>query len=117
MRWQLKARLLARSPCAFERFASDVLTYLGIANVAVTRPSGDGGVDAHGELVRESRLVRVPPGMPVKRHRSIVQHSAAAGGHGPRGRGGGTATPPPAWGARSGRTHAGLRYYSERSQS
>lgn len=40
--------------------------------MAVTRYSGDGGVDAHGDLIASSRLVRVPTGVQVKRHRNNV---------------------------------------------
>ena len=69
----LHERLLALSPRAFELFAGELLVYLGLHNVAVTRAVGDGGIDAHGELGPESGLVRVLSGVQVKRHRRNVQ--------------------------------------------
>ena len=73
IRRQLKQRLLALPPRAFELFAGDLLIYIGLQNVAVTRYIGDGGIDAHGDLVAISDLVRVPTGVQVKRHRHNVQ--------------------------------------------
>jgi hypothetical protein len=73
MRRQLKQRLLALPPRAFELFAGDLLTYIGLQNVAVTRSIGDGGIDAYGDLVATSNLVHVPTGVQVKRHRHNVQ--------------------------------------------
>jgi Restriction endonuclease len=70
---QLKARLLELTPRAFEFFAGDLLTYIGLQNVAVTRHTGDGGIDAHGDLMANSGLVRVPTGVQVKRHRNNVR--------------------------------------------
>ena len=75
IRRQLKARLLALSPRAFELFSGDLLTYVGLKNVAVTRYTGDGGVDARGDLISESQLVCVPTGVQVKRYQSNVQRS------------------------------------------
>jgi hypothetical protein len=73
IRRQLKQRLLALPPRAFELFAGDLLVYIGLQNVAVTRYIGDGGIDAHGDLIATSHLVRVPTGVQVKRHRHNVQ--------------------------------------------
>src|SRR5215212_5184432 len=73
IRRHLKQRLLALPPRAFEQFAGDLLTYIGLQNVAVTRYIGDGGIDAHGDLVASSNLVRVPTGVQVKRYRHNVQ--------------------------------------------
>lgn len=70
---QLKDRLLNLSPRAFELFAGDLLEYIGLQNIAVTRYIGDGGIDAHGELIASSSLVRVPTGVQVKRHRANVR--------------------------------------------
>lgn len=75
VRRQLKDRLMALSPRAFELFVGDLLTYVGLRNVAVTRYTGDGGVDAHGDLISESQLVCVPTGVQMKRHRNNVQRS------------------------------------------
>ena len=72
---EIKARLLAMTPRAFELFAGDLLVYIGLQNVAVTRYIGDGGIDAHGDLITDSGLVRVPTGVQVKRHRHNVQRS------------------------------------------
>src|SRR5215216_165012 len=73
IRRQLKQRLLALSPRAFELFAGDFLQYVGLQHIAVTRYIGDGGIDAHGDLVASSNLVRVPTGVQVKRYRHNVQ--------------------------------------------
>src|SRR5215216_4715352 len=70
---EIKARLLALSPRAFELFAGDFLQYVGLQHIAVTRYIGDGGIDAHGDLVASSNLVRVPTGVQVKRYRHNVQ--------------------------------------------
>jgi hypothetical protein len=75
IRRQLKQRLLALPPRAFELFAGDLLVYIGLQNVAVTRYIGDGGIDAHGDLTAESGFVRVPTGVQVKRNRHNVQRS------------------------------------------
>ena len=71
LRRQLRARLLALHPRAFELFAGDLLEYVGLRDVAVTRHSGDGGIDAYGTLV--TPLLRIPVGVQVKRHRANVQ--------------------------------------------
>ena len=87
VRRQLKQRLLALSPRAFELFAGDLLGYIGLENVMVTRYVGDGGIDAHGDLIAASSLVRVPTGVQVKRHHNNVrrpdidQFIGALGGH------------------------------------
>lgn len=70
---EIKARLLAMTPRAFELFAGDLLVYIGLQNVAVTRYIGDGGIDAHGDLIADSGLVRVPTGVQVKRHRDNIR--------------------------------------------
>lgn len=72
IRRRLREQLLDFSPRAFELFAGNLLEYIGLQNVAVTQYSGDGGIDAHGELVAVSNLVRVPTGVQVKRHRNNV---------------------------------------------
>lgn len=87
IRRQLKDRLLNLSPRAFELFAGDLLAYVGLQNVAVTNYSSDGGIDAHGDLVSSSSLVRVPTGVQMKRHKANVrrpdidQFIGALGGH------------------------------------
>lgn len=73
LRRRLKERLLALSPRAFEYFAGDLLTYVGLQSVEVTRYSGDGGIDAQGFLSARSELVRVRTGVQVKRHRQNVR--------------------------------------------
>jgi hypothetical protein len=75
IRRQLKIRLLDLSPRAFELFAGDLLVYLGLQDVAVTRYIGDGGIDAHGDIVTHSGIVRIPTGIQVKRQRQNVQRS------------------------------------------
>jgi hypothetical protein len=60
VRRQLKIRLLDLSPRAFELFAGDLLVYIGLQDVAVTRYVGDGGIDAHGDIVTNSGIVRIP---------------------------------------------------------
>lgn len=87
VRRQIKQRLLALSPRAFELFSGDLLGYIGLENVSVTRYTGDGGIDAQGDLIAVSNLVRVPTGVQVKRHRNNVrrpdidQFIGALGGH------------------------------------
>lgn len=73
LRRRLKDRLLNLSPRAFEYFAGDLLTFIGLQEVEVTRFSGDGGIDAHGFLSAGSELVRVRTGVQVKRHRQNVR--------------------------------------------
>ena len=68
---QIKDRLYALSPRAFELFAGDLLTFLGLAAVTVTRYRGDGGIDASCELV-SGGILRVPAGVQVKRLRQAV---------------------------------------------
>jgi hypothetical protein len=65
---QIKQRLYALSPRAFEFFAGDLLTFLGLAAVTVTRYRGDGGIDASCELV-SGGFLRVPAGVQVKKLR------------------------------------------------
>lgn len=73
LRRRLKERLLELSPRAFEYFAGDLLTYVGLQGVEVTRYRGDGGIDAQGFLSARSELVRVKTGVQVKRHRQNVR--------------------------------------------
>jgi len=68
---QIKDRLYALSPRAFEFFAGDLLTFLGTAAVTVTRYRGDGGIDASCELV-SGGILRVPAGVQVMRLRQAV---------------------------------------------
>lgn len=72
---QLKSRLLALTPRAFELFAGDLLVYVGLKNVSVTRYVGDGGIDARGDLTTSADLINIPTGVQVKRYRSNVQRS------------------------------------------
>lgn len=91
LRRRVEQRLLALSPRAFELFAGDLLTFIGLQRVVVTRYVGDGGIDAHGELVGECGLIRVPAGVQVKRHQSNVRRAdidrflGALGGSFPHG--------------------------------
>lgn len=73
IRRRLKDRLLALPPRAFELFAGELLTFIGLQDIQVTAYVGDSGIDANGMLVSESGLVRVPTGVQVKRHRQNVQ--------------------------------------------
>jgi hypothetical protein len=59
---KIKQRLYALSPRAFEFFAGDLLTFMGLAAVTVTRYSGDGGIDASCELI-SGGILRVPAGV------------------------------------------------------
>jgi hypothetical protein len=70
---QLKARLLTLSPRAFELFAGDLLEFIGLHDVSVTRHSGDGGIDAIGNLKTSTTLISIPTGVQVKRYRANVQ--------------------------------------------
>jgi hypothetical protein len=75
LRRQLKARLLALPPRAFELFAGDLLEFIGLRNVSVTRYSGDGGIDATGSLETSAALISIPTGVQVKRYRTNVQRA------------------------------------------
>src|SRR6266849_6487103 len=68
---ELKKHLLALPARSFEFFAGDLLVYIGLEAVSVTRYIGDGGIDAQGNLV--AGLFRIPVGVQVKRHRNNVQ--------------------------------------------
>lgn len=68
---KIKGRLLDLSPRAFEFFAGDLLAFMGLDSVVVTRQSGDGGIDAHCELV-SGGILRVPAGVQVKKWRQPV---------------------------------------------
>ncbi len=59
------------SPRSFEFFAGDFLVYIGLEAISVTRYTGDGGIDAHGDLI--AGQFRIPIGIQVKRHRNNVQ--------------------------------------------
>lgn len=60
---QLKARLLALPPRAFELFAGELLVFVGLRDVSVTRYSGDGGIDAFGSLEAGTGLISIPTGV------------------------------------------------------
>jgi hypothetical protein len=68
---ELKQQLLSMSARSFEFFASDFLVYAGLEIISVTRYIGDGGIDAHGNLL--AGRFRIPIGIQVKRHRNNVQ--------------------------------------------
>jgi hypothetical protein len=57
---QLQVQLYAMSPRAFELFAGDLLVYVGLEKVSVTRYVGDGGIDAEGDLI--AGIFRLPVG-------------------------------------------------------
>ncbi|HWQ14389.1 MAG TPA: restriction endonuclease [Roseiflexaceae bacterium] len=75
LRRQIKARLLALPPRAFELFAGDLLEFMGLRDVSVTRYSGDGGLDAVGNLETSASLISIPAGVQVKRYRANVQRA------------------------------------------
>jgi Restriction endonuclease/MerR HTH family regulatory protein len=75
LRRQIKARLLALPPRAFELFAGDLLEFMGLRDVSVTRYSGDGGIDAIGSLETSAALISIPTGVQVKRYRANVQRA------------------------------------------
>src|SRR5579884_1204500 len=70
---EIKKQLLLMPPRSFEFFAGDFLVYIGLEAVSVTRYIGDGGIDAHGNLV--TGLFRIPVGIQVKRHKNNVHRS------------------------------------------
>jgi hypothetical protein len=73
LNYKLKARLLGLTPRAFELFAGDLLEFIGLRDVSVTRYRGDGGIDAFGSIDTDDAFVRVPTGIQIKRHRANVQ--------------------------------------------
>ncbi|HEU5099548.1 MAG TPA: restriction endonuclease [Roseiflexaceae bacterium] len=72
---KIKARLLALPPRAFELFAGDLLEFIGLRNVSVTRYTSDGGIDAVGSLETKSVAISIPTGVQVKRYRANVQRA------------------------------------------
>jgi hypothetical protein len=91
IRRRIRARLLALPPRAFELFAGDLLTFVGLRDVSVTRYSGDGGIDAFGNLELSGAPISIPTGVQVKRHRANVGRAdidrfiGALSGHYPHG--------------------------------
>src|SRR5262245_34588509 len=75
IRRQIKTRLLALPPRAFELLAGDLLQFMGLRDVSVTRYSGDGGLDAIGSLETSIARVSIPIGVQVKRYRANVQRA------------------------------------------
>jgi restriction endonuclease Mrr len=75
LRRQIKARLLALPPRAFELLAGDLLQFMGLRDVSVTRYIGDGGLDAIGRLETSIPLISIPTGVQVKRYRANVQRA------------------------------------------
>jgi len=74
---ELKEQLFTMSPLAFEMFAGDFLTYVGMENVSVSKYRGDAGIDAHGDFIMG--VFRLPAGVQVKRHRNNIQRPDMAG--------------------------------------
>jgi len=68
---ELRQQLLSMSARSFEFFAGDFLVYAGLEMISVTRYIGDGGIDAHGNLI--AGRFRIPIGIQVKRYRNNVQ--------------------------------------------
>jgi restriction system protein len=68
----LHARLLEMHPAAFEGLIGSLLERLGFADVEVTKPSGDDGVDVRAVLV-VGGAIKVQTAVQVKRWRSNVQ--------------------------------------------
>ena len=68
---ELKKHLLALPARSFEFFAGDLLVYIGLEAVSVTRYIGDGGIDAQGDLI--AGMFRISTGIQVKRYRNNVQ--------------------------------------------
>ncbi len=56
---------------SFELFAGELLVYVGLEGISVTRYIGDGGIDAQGDLI--AGRFRIPIGIQVKRYRNNVQ--------------------------------------------
>ena len=84
---KVKDRLYDLSPRAFEFFAGDLLAFMGLDSVVVTRQSGDDGIDAHCNLV-SGGILRVPAGVQVKKWRQPVSRPKMdhLAGHLPHGR-------------------------------
>jgi len=68
---ELKKHLLALHARSFEFFAGDLLVYIGLEAVSVTRYIGDGGIDAQGDLI--AGMFRISTGIQVKRYRNNIQ--------------------------------------------
>jgi hypothetical protein len=68
---ELKQQLQALSGRAFELLAGELLVYIGLERVSVTRLVGDGGIDAEGDLIVGT--FQIPVGVQFKRYRKNVQ--------------------------------------------
>lgn len=73
IREQLKGKLKSLSPRAFELFAGDFLSLIGLDNVKVTRYVSDGGIDATANIVASGFNLRVA--VQVKRYNKNVPRS------------------------------------------
>jgi hypothetical protein len=72
---RIRDRLLALPPRAFELFAGDLLVFVGLRNVSVTRYTSDGGIDAEGDLETKHAAISILTGVQVKRYRANVQRT------------------------------------------
>ena len=71
VRQELRAKLLAMDPFAFEHLVKRLLEEMDYQNVEVTKSSGDGGVDVVGEI--ELGITSVKEVVQAKRHRGTIQ--------------------------------------------
>lgn len=72
IRKRLHARLQSMKPHEFETLIGKLLGALGFANIGVTAPSGDGGIDVRGTLV-VGGVIRTRMAVQVKRWKNNVQ--------------------------------------------
>lgn len=68
----LLQRIRTMDPIAFEELVGELLAKIGFENVAVTRASGDGGIDVRGTLVAGD-VIQTKMAVQVKRWKSNVQ--------------------------------------------
>lgn len=71
VREELRAKLLAMDPIAFEHLVKRLLEEIDYQNVEVTKSSADGGVDVIGEI--ELGISSVKEVVQAKRHQRTIQ--------------------------------------------
>lgn len=72
VREHLMQRIKTMDPAAFEELVGELLAKIGFEDVAVTRASGDGGIDVRGTLV-SGDVIKTKMAVQVKRWKGNVQ--------------------------------------------
>ncbi len=72
VREHLMQRIRTMNPAAFEELVGELLAKIGFEDVAVTRASGDGGIDVRGTLV-VGDVIKTKMAVQVKRWKNNIQ--------------------------------------------